>query len=222
MKTKFCSKCGEEKNIDEFPVSKQTRDGVYSWCKDCKNNKIKEYYYKNKEHILKRHKKYYYKERKSILKQKKEYYYKNKDILLYKHKLWIKLNKDKVRYAYNEHQKNRFITDSLFKIKRIISNNIRTSFKRNFFTKRKNTKEILGCTIEFFKEYIESKFTDGMTWDNYGRNGWHLDHIIPIASANTEEDVIRLNHYTNFQPLWAKDNLEKRDKIPNIVQFKLL
>jgi len=73
------------------------------------------------------------------------------------------------------------------------------------------TEEILGCTWEFFRDYIEQQFTEGMTWDNYG--DWHLDHIIPLSSAKTDKEVYRLNHYTNLQPLWAEENLKKSDKI---------
>ena len=60
-------------------------------------------------------------------------------------------------------------------------------------------------------QHLESKFTEEMSFDNYGK--WHIDHIIPISSAKTEEDIIRLNHYTNFQPLWAVDNLRKSNKV---------
>ena len=70
---------------------------------------------------------------------------------------------------------------------------------------------ILGCTCDEFIDYIKSKFKEDMTIDNHGE--WHLDHIIPLATAKTEEDVIRLNHHTNFQPLWAFDNLSKGSKI---------
>jgi len=61
-------------------------------------------------------------------------------------------------------------------------------------------------------KYIENKFTIGMTWENYGRGGWEIDHIIPISSAKTKEDVLKLCHYTNLQPLWWRDNLKKSNK----------
>lgn len=80
--------------------------------------------------------------------------------------------------------------------------------------KSKRTLEILGCNWEEFKIHIESQFTEGMTWDNLSEI--HIDHIIPISSAETIEDVYKLNHYTNLQPLWAKDNLEKYNKIINL------
>ena len=77
--------------------------------------------------------------------------------------------------------------------------------------KSKSTLEVLGCSYEEFKLHIESQFTEGMSWDRL--NEIHIDHIIPISSATTIEDVYKLNHYTNLQPLWAKDNLSKYNKI---------
>lgn len=77
--------------------------------------------------------------------------------------------------------------------------------------KNYSTEDILGCSIEDFRKYIENKFQKGMTLKNYGQ--WHLDHIIPISLATTEEEVIKLCHYTNFQPLWAYDNMSKGNRI---------
>jgi hypothetical protein len=73
--------------------------------------------------------------------------------------------------------------------------------------------KMIGCTPEEFRKYLENRFLEGMSWDNYGLYVWHIDHIIPISSAKTIEDVKRLCHYTNFQPLWAEDNLKKGDKM---------
>ena len=66
--------------------------------------------------------------------------------------------------------------------------------------------------MDDFKAYIESKFTDGMSWSNYGQ--WHLDHIIPLSKTDltTSEGIKLATHYTNLQPLWAKDNMSKGDK----------
>ena len=83
--------------------------------------------------------------------------------------------------------------------------------KNQGFKKSARAHQILGCTYEEFKTYIEVRFLEGMTWENYSM--WEYDHIIPISSALSEEDCIRLNHYTNFQPLWKKDNMKKSNTI---------
>jgi hypothetical protein len=109
--------------------------------------------------------------------------------------------------------KNRKKIDNLYKLRVSIRTNISNTFKRgtNQFRKHAKTETILGCTIEEFIKYIESKFTDGMNLNNHGK--WHLDHIHPISLAKSEEEIITLNHYTNFQPLWAEDNLKKSNKL---------
>jgi hypothetical protein len=96
---------------------------------------------------------------------------------------------------------------------------IRNSFNKINKNKSKLTEEILGCTFEEFKIHLESKFEPWMTWENRGlyngelNYGWDIDHIIPLATASSEEDVIRLNHYSNLQPLCSKINRYiKRDK----------
>lgn len=79
------------------------------------------------------------------------------------------------------------------------------------YSKTSKTYKILGCSYEEFKQYLESQFTNGMTWENAGE--WHLDHIYPVSLATDEEHLIKLNHYTNFQPMWAEDNLKKGNRI---------
>jgi len=107
------------------------------------------------------------------------------------------------KYRFNRRKK-----DSLFnfkdKTRSLLYNSI---IKRKGYSKKSKTQEILGCSFEFFFNYIEKQFKDGMTWDNI-----HLDHIKPLVLATTEEEVLKLNHYTNFQPLFAIDNLKKGSK----------
>ena len=95
------------------------------------------------------------------------------------------------------------------------------SFKRIGTKKNTKTEHILGCTIQEFKTYIENQFECWMTLENHGiytgvyNETWQLDHIEPISNATTPEDIIRLNHYTNFQPLCSKKNLEKSNMLSN-------
>lgn len=116
------------------------------------------------------------------------------------------------RKMTNQWMKQKRKTCNVYRFKSNVRNLIYGSFKRgtNQFSKKAKTETILGCTIEEFRNYIESKFTEGMNLDNYGK--WHLDHIKPLALAKNEEEIIQLNHYTNFQPLWAADNISKGAK----------
>lgn len=101
--------------------------------------------------------------------------------------------------------------EPLYRLKGNIRSLINISIKKKNFNKTTKVEEILGCSIEYFIEYLKKLFKEGMTIENHGE--WHIDHIIPISSATTEEEVIKLNHYSNLQPLWAKENLKKWKKI---------
>lgn len=89
------------------------------------------------------------------------------------------------------------------------------ALRRNNYGKKSKANDILGCAWEEFKVHIEKQFLKGMTWQN--KYEWSIDHIIPLASAKTEEDVIRLNHYTNLRPLWTKDNVAKGAKMEHLI-----
>jgi hypothetical protein len=84
------------------------------------------------------------------------------------------------------------------------------------YSKNNSTFSIIGCSPECLKEHLEKQFKEGMTWDKLGKQ-IHIDHIIPLSSAKTEEEVYKLCHYTNLQPLWAHENLSKGNKIITIV-----
>jgi len=116
-------------------------------------------------------------------------------------------------------KKNRLKNDPLFKLTCNIRTLIRISFK-NGFTKRSRTEKIIGCSYSELKKHFEDKFEAWMTWDNYGKYngelnyGWDIDHIIPVCTATNEEELVKLNHYTNLQPLCGYTNRYiKRDKL---------
>jgi len=101
-----------------------------------------------------------------------------------------------------------------------ITKSIRRAFKKKGIVNSKTVCQILGCSYQDFKIYIESKFESWMNWDNYGlyngqlNHGWDLDHIVPKSIAKTEEDILKLNHYTNFTPLCSKTNRDiKKNKL---------
>jgi len=101
-------------------------------------------------------------------------------------------------------------TDLLYKLRIGIRTRLKMAIKYN--SKGGSVIELLGIDIVGLKSYLESKFIGNMSWDNYGLYGWHIDHIIPLSSAKTEDEFYKLCHYTNLQPLWAKDNWKKGNK----------
>ena len=70
-----------------------------------------------------------------------------------------------------------------------------------------NTFELVGCQLPELRQHLEAQFTAGMSWANYG--SWHVDHVKPLSKATSREELASLCHYTNLQPLWARDNLKK-------------
>ena len=138
-------------------------------------------------------------------------YARNPEAAIEKVKSWQNANREHHNARAVRYISERRKTDPLFAFKCHIKSMIATSIKRRGFTKRSRTFEILGCTFDEFKVQIERQFMPGMTWDNRGE--WQIDHIIPLATAKTEEDVIALNHVSNLRPLWAGDNMQKRDKL---------
>jgi len=135
-------------------------------------------------------------------------------------KKWREKNLSKINIIRQRRKKERLKNDTLFKLETAIRDSINNSLGRNFYTKNSRTYEILGCSFEEFKNYIESKFEPWMNWNNHGkytgnyRETWQYDHIIPISFGRTEEEIIKLNHYTNFQPLCSRVNqYDKGDKL---------
>ena len=159
----------------------------------------------NKEKINKEKKIKYYDNIETSRERGRDYYHNNKEKVLQKQKEKWKLGgKEKIK----ERRKN----DPIFKLKGTMSNRIRIFMKSKGLNKRnKRTFDIVGCEPIFLKKYLENKFKEGMNWDNHGE--WHIDHIIPLDLASTEEEVYVLNHYTNLQPLWKSENLSKGCKI---------
>ena len=111
-----------------------------------------------------------------------------------------------------EYIKQRRKSSVVEKLKYRISDRIRKNLRNKGFIKGRRTHEIIGCSISVLKSHLENSFLDGMQWNNHSIRGWHIDHIIPLSSAKTEEDLYKLWHYTNLQPLWWLDNLKKGSK----------
>lgn len=170
--------------------------------------------------IIKEYNKIWRENNKKSQKEKKRIYYlNNKNTILANAKVYRENNKESIKEyqdAYkdikNKNRIERLKSDPLYALEKNIRNNIYDAFKRNDYKKTSRTFEIIGCSYLELKVHLESKFEDWMTWENRGlyngelNYGWDIDHIIPISSANTEDEIIRLNHYTNLQPLCSYTN----------------
>lgn len=126
---------------------------------------------------------------------------------------WKKENPEHHKMLKKNHKKRKKQKDPVYRSMLHMRGRTSAYCKRNFNSKRSRFREIIGIDPQGFRSYIESKFKEGMSWDNYGLYTWHIDHIIPLSSAKTIQEVEQLSHYTNLQPLWMKENIEKSDKI---------
>jgi hypothetical protein len=197
---KVCNICHIEKDLVEFNKCKNNNDGVLNYCKICNNEKRRKRTAKNKD----------------SLNAWKRNYLKNNPEQREKHLKRLKIYNEKNIKKHRQNaillEKKRLKTDKVFLIRKNIKQSIKHAFRKKDVKCKEKMQSILGCTYKEFKQYLESKFEAWMNWENYGKfngelnYGWDIDHIIPVSSAKTEEEIVRLNHFTNFQPLCSRVN----------------
>lgn len=231
---KICTYCGERKDISEFYKKCQGRDGYTTECKDCilKKQKIR---YNDKHDEIRAKQNQYYKE----IKQSEERYSHFVEVQAEyqrNHKEQHNIASKKYRKKYPERQREykqnyimppesrtrqreydrkKYNEDINFRL----TNNLRARIWQAIFKPSKGGRkyfkfnEIIGCSKDFLKQYLESKFIEGMSWSNYGE--WHIDHIRPCAlfDLTDTEQQKQCFHYSNLQPLWAHDNFVKNKKL---------
>ena len=217
---KVCSKCKIEKELVEFDKRKDSKDGLRGRCKSCRRKYVKAYRGTNKE-ILREKKKDYDKaynetNKEKLIKRGKAYRDANKEKLKTYHKAYNEANKERKK-AYrdankeriNEYHRERRENDPFYRIKKNIRNSIQKYIKRGGYKKTTKTQEILGCDFATLEQHLNDNLY-GFTIDDEGLD---VDHIIPLATAQTEEQLLSLNHYTNLQLLPSAYNQHiKRDK----------
>lgn len=117
-----------------------------------------------------------------------------------------------------DYRRNKRHTDPMFKLKHNLQVRFQMAIKSKYFCKDSHFKDYIGYTLPELKLHIENQFKEGMYWNNHGKwdaavKRWQIDHIIPLDSAKTPEELYKLCHYTNLQPLWAAENFQKGKKI---------
>ena len=205
---KICIVCEKEKELNEFDKKEKSLDGHRNQCKKCLYVKRNERF-----QLLSDEEKEQIRIRKNELKRK---YWKNN----------IEDPEFKLRQKKRRRENHlKRMEEPLYKLKVSFSRRLNKLLKRvecDRSTNKPYYLDKLGCSFEEFKIYLESKFEDWMTWENYGKYngelnyGWDIDHIIPLSKAITENEIYNLSHYMNLQPLCSRTNRDiKKDKIEN-------
>lgn len=180
--------------------------------RDKKAIQDKKYYLKNRDKKIQTTRLWYEAHKEYKQKYSRQYWNKNKAKLLEKKRLYQKSHRAMINANVRKNRAFKYKTDPAFKLKRLLRRALYGHIK--YATKKVSKLLYLGCTAQELKVHIESQFKKGMTWQNWSKTGWHIDHIRPISSFDfTDIEQVKLAcHYKNLQPLWAADNFKKSDK----------
>ena len=198
-----------ERNKEKIRKQKKEYDKKYAEENREKiSQKGKEYRKNNKEKISERRKLQYQRDKEKIKERVKKYYEKNRDKVLKNKRKYFQENKEKMNAYMTERRRNNIQV----KLAHTLRRRMRDALNRN--QKVGSAIKELGCTVDELKTHLENQFQEGMTWDNWKPDGWHIDHIKPLSKFDLTDPIHfkEACHYTNLQPLWWKENLEKSDK----------
>jgi len=215
LRKKMCSLCGLIKPRTDFYLRYKDKPYITSKCKSCAGKigwelqkrdlpkayrQMKEWKERNRDRVLEYKKKDYLLHRDDYIKRSKMSYEKNKESPDF-------ISKRRAR------EKRRRVEDVNFKLASNIRCRLNMAIKNSH--RRGSAIKLLGCSVPFLKEYLEKRFLTGMSWDNWTVSGWHIDHIIPLNFFDLTDpiELKKACHYSNLQPLWAKDNIIKGCKL---------
>ena len=172
----------------------------------------KEWRDKNREH-LNRKARDKYKEDPQAFKERKDRYIKSHQE---QYKESNRKYKAENRQKCTDYERNKRHSDPVYRFRTSVRCLIWGYARKKGYTGNKKIWEMVGCDFDTFLVYIQNQFEDGMTLENYGHGEgcWNIDHITPISTAKTDEDIERLNHYSNLRPMWATDNYKRPRKVP--------
>ncbi len=234
---KTCNRCDIPKPLFEFSPHPQAQYGCQPKCKKCAAEVKRIYYQNNKEKVKEQQRKHYRKNVEKYTAYNKKYWENNKEWLSVANKERYKeyqvsqpdMLKRVKRKSYMKHREARLAAQREYVSKNRemvngrmvqwrnknphnrICHNLRTRLSHIAKGRANRFNVIVGCSGRELAQHLESQFKEGMSWDNYGRSGWHIDHIIPIASFDLTDPKQQkiCFHYSNLQPLWAEDNMRK-------------
>ena len=203
---KLCKNCKINKPIEEFIAGR-------AQCKPCRRIKHQNWAKINKNKIQQYNKLKWEKTKQdpAAALKRKQWYEKNKLAMLLQKKEYYKINKQKILLYHKTYERMKLKKDPIFRLQKNLRRRLNLALKGIF--KEETTMKLIGCNLIELKTHLQNRFKEGMSWENYGK--WHIDHIKPMSSFNLKnaENQKLAMHYTNLQPLWAKDNMSKGNKI---------
>lgn len=197
---KTCTKCKLSKTFENYHAKPAGKYGLHSICRSCRSSQATAWTKANGDRSRE-----IQRDAKRRIRETAE----GRQRLSLVNQKYVKSNKETV----NAYWRNRRQEDPLFALKSRYRGLVNKAFSRRGFRKTGRSADILGCTWEVLSAHIERQFTEGMTWEKLFAGEIHIDHILPLACVMNEEDARLLSHYTNLQPLWARDNMLKGAKI---------
>lgn len=184
----------------------------------------REYNKKNKDKIAKNKAEYYLSNHERFLEKSREYCAENREANTKRAREWRKSNperdaenhrrwREENREYLADYRKARWKENAQYRLSCLLRTRLNKFVSGGI--KSGSAVSDLGCSVHELKDHLESQFKEGMTWDNLGVGGWHIDHIVPLSSFDLtdREQLLEACHYTNLQPLWAEENLRKGNKI---------
>lgn len=210
--TKACIKCGthDSKLWYRGPICRKCYGAAR---KEHFKRTNHEWYLVNKESVKERGKSYRTTHKEQQREYSRRYQKENHDKLYEYRKQWKIDHRDEINARNRANCLVRYHSDPKFKLSRLLRIRLYHALKKNI--RNGSAVRDLGCSLDDFIKYIESQFQPGMTWDNWAHDGWHIDHIIPLDAFDLTdpEQFKKAVHYTNLQPMWARDNFIKHNKV---------
>lgn len=179
------------------------------------NARLKKFYYANHEKELERGKMRRLRDKEKMAAYQREYYKENRDRILARGTAYIKSNPERRRAYVRGYKKEKYATDPHYRLDVLLRARLKAAVGGHAYKKAESAKKLIGCSVSELKLHLESLFQEGMTWENHGLHGWHIDHSRPLSTFDLSslEEQKKAFHYSNLHPLWAFDNLSKGNKI---------
>ncbi|MGY2429615.1 hypothetical protein [Pseudomonas tolaasii] len=232
--THRCKVCTAAKNADSYARHRSSRTAAVKVYREANPEKVailkRKHYEKNKDlykarsavkHALfpeireEYSKTRYWDNREEMLLQSKNSYAANADRRRKYALEYVKNNRERFNAYQRDYRKRKAAENPLYALEVLCRSRILGAMRSGGFKKNTKTSALIGCAYTELLKHLEALFQPGMTWANRGKDGWHIDHKIPVSSAKTLEELTPLFHYSNLQPLWAKDNYAKGAKMPD-------